>query len=68
MKNEQTEAEYVSEITLAERTTMTRAFWQTLRARGKGPAFYKIGRRCLYKWHEVQAWLEGQRVEPKKAS
>jgi predicted DNA-binding transcriptional regulator AlpA len=60
--------EYVDDRQLAARTQIARVTWQHYRSQGRGPAFYKIGRRCLYKWHEVEAWLETFRTEPKKAS
>lgn len=63
MPNDTTE--YVDDRTLAARTPIARITWQTWRSRGKGPPYYQIGRRCLYKWHEVQAWIESQRTEPK---
>jgi hypothetical protein len=58
-------AEWVDDRTLAERTPISRVGWQTWRARGEGPPYHKVGRRCLYKWAEVEAWLESKRVEPK---
>lgn len=60
-----TETEYVDDRQLAVRTSLSRAAWQTFRSRGKGPPYYKVGKRCLYKWHEVEAWIDAQRTEPK---
>lgn len=57
--------EYVDDRTLAARTSISRVTWQTWRARGEGPPYHKVGRRCLYRWAEVSAWLESKRVEPK---
>ncbi len=40
---------------------------QTLRAwrhRNKGPAFYKVNGRVLYKREDVEAWIEQCRVVP----
>jgi hypothetical protein len=55
--------DYVDDRTLAVRTPISRVQWQVMRREGKGPAFYRIGRRCVYRWAEVMAWLEGHRVE-----
>lgn len=59
--------EYVDDRELATRTTLSRGFWQSMRSRGKGPPYYKVGKRCLYRLSEAMAWLEGHRTEPKKA-
>ncbi|MXX88292.1 MAG: helix-turn-helix domain-containing protein [Boseongicola sp. SB0662_bin_57] len=29
----------------------------------KGPAFHKIGNRALYRGDDLNAWLDGQRVD-----
>jgi len=55
--------EYIDDRTLSARTPISRITWQTWRSKGKGPPHYRVGRRCLYKWHEVVSWLEGRRVE-----
>ncbi len=53
---------YVDDRELARRTSIARATWQKMRFEGRGPAVRKIGRRCLYRWSEVVAWLESHRV------
>jgi predicted DNA-binding transcriptional regulator AlpA len=58
-------AEYIDDRQLEARTSITRATWQIWRSKGTGPAYHKVGRRCLYQWAEVKAWLESKRVEPK---
>lgn len=71
MKTEAMEAmntnndEFVDDRELAARTPISRITWQTWRSRGKGPPYYRAGRRCFYKWGEVLAWIEAQRTEPK---
>jgi hypothetical protein len=57
--------EWVDDRVLAQRTPISRVAWQTWRARDKGPPYYQVGRRCLYKWPEVLAWLESKRTVPK---
>jgi predicted DNA-binding transcriptional regulator AlpA len=34
------------------------------RHEGRGPRFYKIGRRCLYRRADLLAFIEAQAVEP----
>jgi predicted DNA-binding transcriptional regulator AlpA len=53
---------YVDDRELAHRTSIARATWQKMRFEGRGPAVRKIGRRCLYRWSEVVAWLEAHRI------
>jgi hypothetical protein len=36
----------------------------TWRAAGRGPAFYKIGRRVFYSTADLQGWMAAQRREP----
>ena len=42
-------------LALSERTL------ETLRVRGGGPPFYKLGRRVVYRVHDLNAWAEAQR-------
>ena len=37
------------------------------RHHGQGPAFYRIGRKVLYRGADINAWLEARRVEPTAA-
>jgi hypothetical protein len=53
---------YVDDRELVRRTSIARATWQKMRIEGRGPAVRKVGRRCLYRWSEVVAWLESHRV------
>lgn len=54
--------DYVDDRQLSKRTPISRVTWQTWRSKGEGPPFYKIGRRCLYKWSDVESWLETRRT------
>ena len=56
---------YVDDRDLAKRTPIARVTWQTYRAKGIGPNYFKIGRRCLYRWADVVAWLETHRTMTK---
>jgi hypothetical protein len=40
---------------LSERTM------ERLRLEGRGPGFYKFGRRVMYRWCDVLAWANAQR-------
>ncbi len=53
------DAEYVDDRDLERITPLKRVTWQLMRRTGKGPRFYKCGRRCLYKLTEVRSWIEG---------
>lgn len=34
------------------------------RHKGHGPAYYKLGRKIVYRGADLNAWAEAQRVEP----
>jgi len=34
------------------------------RHKGVGPAFYKLGRKIVYRGEDLNAWADAQRVEP----
>jgi hypothetical protein len=34
------------------------------RHKGMGPAFYKLGRKIIYRGVDLNAWAEAHRVEP----
>jgi len=36
------------------------------RPKGMGPAFYKLGRKIIYRGVDLNAWTEAQRVDPCK--
>lgn len=57
--------DFVDDRQLAQRTPISRVTWQNWRVRGQGPPFYKIGKRCLYKWADVETWIETQKTQPK---
>lgn len=52
---------YISDDDVVSRTPgMTKGNLAQLRYTGKGPKFYKPSPRVvLYKWSDVQAWIEG---------
>jgi hypothetical protein len=34
------------------------------RHKGMGPAFYKLGRKIIYRGEDLNAWADAQRVQP----
>lgn len=58
--------EFLDDRELARRTPISRVQFQVWRARGGGPPYRKIGRRCIYLWSEVVAWIDSQRIDPAK--
>ena len=36
------------------------------RHKGMGPAFYKLGRKIIYRGEDLNAWADAKRVEPAK--
>ncbi len=58
-----TESEYVDDRDLAERTPISRAQWQAWRRDREGPPYAKIGRRCVYHWPTVRAWIDARMVQ-----
>lgn len=36
------------------------------RHKGVGPAFYKLGRKIVYRGADLNAWAEANRVDPSK--
>lgn len=38
------------------------------RHKGMGPAFYKLGRKIIYRGADLNAWADAQRVDPWKGA
>ena len=38
------------------------------RHKGMGPAFYKLGRKIIYRGADLNAWVEANRVDPDKVA
>lgn len=58
MRNLTPTPEYVDDRDLERLTPIKRVTWQLMRAKGNGPRWFKIGRRCLYKLVDVRLWIE----------
>jgi hypothetical protein len=51
-----------SEVAAALRTTP--AALAQMRYRGDGPPFFRLGRRILYRWEDVEQWItDSQRTQ-----
>lgn len=55
------EREYVDDRDLARLTPISRSHWQHLRVLREGPPWRKVGRRVVYLWSDVRAWIESQK-------
>jgi predicted DNA-binding transcriptional regulator AlpA len=49
---------YVDEQELARLTTLSRTTLQTLRSKGGGPPFAKLGHRIVYRLADVERWIQ----------
>jgi predicted DNA-binding transcriptional regulator AlpA len=50
-------AEFLNTRQVAERTGLAVDSLAKRRVTGDGPRFIKAGRRVLYRWQDVEAWL-----------
>lgn len=49
---------YIDERELACRTTLAPRTLQLMRRNGGGPPFAKLGGRVVYKWADVERWIQ----------
>lgn len=54
--------DYLSAAEVAERTPFTAKALETKRHKGQGPKWHACGRRIVYRWSDVVAWIEGGRA------
>ena len=52
----------------AQRLGLTPQTLTAYRCERRGPRYYKIGRRCLYKREDLEGFIEAQAVEPESTS
>ena len=53
--------EYVDTREVARRTKLSQAFFVQKRIHGRDPIpFVKVGTRVLYRWSDVEAWLDAK--------
>ena len=53
-----TDALYIDERELTRRTTLAPRTLQLMRRNGGGPPFAKLGGRVVYKWADVERWIQ----------
>lgn len=51
-----------------EHTGLTASAFYSLRHRGEGPPAYRLGKRLMFRWSEVEAWIESRRDAPEPAA
>jgi predicted DNA-binding transcriptional regulator AlpA len=49
---------YVDEQELSRLTTLSRTPLQTMRSKGGGPPFAKLGHRIIYRLADVERWIQ----------
>jgi predicted DNA-binding transcriptional regulator AlpA len=49
---------YIDEQELSRRTTLSRTTLQTMRRKGGGPPFAKLGHRIVYRFADVERWIQ----------
>lgn len=47
----------IDEQELSRRTTLSRTTLQTMRRKGRGPPFAKLGPRVVYRLADVERWI-----------
>jgi len=52
---------FASQKTIAAFLGLSERTLERLRLEGRGPAFHKFGRRVMYHWRDVLAWVDAQR-------
>ncbi|HEY3802229.1 MAG TPA: hypothetical protein VGL61_06455 [Kofleriaceae bacterium] len=52
---------------LGDNTPRSRSFYDHARLVGEGPPYHRIGGRIVYRWTEVQSWLESELERGKAA-
>jgi predicted DNA-binding transcriptional regulator AlpA len=57
----QHERDAMGEPRLARRLSVSQALLRKWRRAGGGPPFVRLGRRVVYLWSDVEAWLETKR-------
>lgn len=54
------DAAYLTPAAAARYTGFTARALETLRHRGQGPRFFKVGRQERYRVADLRAWIEGE--------
>lgn len=61
------EPEYIGTPELAKRSGIPESTWRYFASIGEGPPSVKVGKRRLYRWRDVQAWLESHQEQDSEA-
>jgi len=54
--------QYIDTKDLVKYTKISKRFWESRRLSGDSPSYIKIDRIVRYRWGDVVAWLEKQRI------
>lgn len=54
--------DYMTEREVVERTTLSQRTLQRYRSAGGGPTWSRLGRRVVYRWADVEAWIRSREV------
>lgn len=54
--------DYLSPAQVAKHTPFTAKALEIKRHKGEGPKWHACGRRIIYKWSDIVAWIEGGRA------
>ncbi|MAC88538.1 MULTISPECIES: helix-turn-helix transcriptional regulator [Maricaulis] len=54
-----TEATYIDTHALAARIGIAASTLAKLRLTGTGPIYHRVNRRVIYRWSDVETWLDG---------
>jgi len=53
--------EYVGTEAAAQYLNLSNRWLEKLRIIGGGPCYFKLGRRCVYRYEDLDAWVESNR-------
>lgn len=54
---------YMNTKQLAQHLSLSVSFLEKLRLAGDGPPFAKLGKKVVYRVHDVEAWIESRVVK-----
>jgi predicted DNA-binding transcriptional regulator AlpA len=54
-----TASEYIDTNALADRIGIAASTLAKLRLTGTGPVYRRVNRRVIYRWSDVETWLDG---------
>jgi hypothetical protein len=57
--NDQSKVAYYNTSAAARYLSVSKAFLERRRCEGRGPTFFKVGRRVLYQLAALESWVTG---------